>query len=214
MAERVDAGAVGGGHRMQRLDGQRHASVARVGQQRRDAVAHLLVRAGEIFRPFRQSARDQHQAFGADTGGFVDGAAVVVERSTASGFVGSGKHAAAAQARDVQRCVADQLAGLVDAHGLDDVAPRRDGRDSRALAAVDQLRQRPRLHGRGIDGEQLGVMGKIAHHAITPRIAITMRMRAAARSGSASRPAASARRNSSARCKVERALSWPPTMMK
>ena len=40
------------------------------------------------------------------------------------------------------------------------------------------------------------------------------RMREAASSGSSSRPAASARRNSSARCKVERALSWPPIMVK
>src|SRR5207245_1298796 len=53
-----------------------------------------------------------------------------------------------------------------------------------------------------------------AHHAAMPRVARTPRMRAAARSGSASKPAVSASRNSSARCKVERALSWPPTMVK
>ena len=83
-----------------------------------------------------------------------------------------------------------------------------------ARAALDQLLERPRLHGHRVDREQRAVVRKVAHQAATPRVAITRRMRAAALSGSRSRPAASARRNSSARCSVERALSWPPTSVK
>ena len=84
---------------MQRLDRERHAGVARIGQQRGEPVAHLLVRAGEVLRALRQAAGDQHQAARADAGGLVDGAAVVVERGAAAGLVGGRKHAAAAEAR-------------------------------------------------------------------------------------------------------------------
>ena len=41
-----------------------------------------------------------------------------------------------------------------------------------------------------------------------------LRIRATAISGSRSSPALSARRNSSAKCRMDRALCWPPTMTK
>ena len=60
----------------------------------------------------------------------------------------------------------------------------------------------------------IGEQSRVSAQASMPRAASTVRMRATARLGSRSRPAASASRNSSARCWVERALSWPPTMVK
>ena len=115
----------------------------------------------------------------------------------AAGLVGGGKQAGAAIARHGQAGGADHVAGLLDARGLHDVAPRRDAGDAGAHAALDELLQGPRLHRRGVDGEQRAVLGEIAHQC-TPRVAMTSFMRCDASSGSASSPAASARRNSSA----------------
>ena len=68
MRHRVDAGAVGRVHRVQRLDRQRHAGGTRVFEQFADAVAHHFARAGEVLRRDRavtvlgQPADDQHEA--------------------------------------------------------------------------------------------------------------------------------------------------------
>ena len=100
---------------MQRLDRERHARLPRVGQQRRDPVAHLRARAGEVARAFRQPAHHQDEALRADRGRLVDRAAVVVERGAPPGLVGGRKHAAAAQAGDGQAVRADELRGALDA---------------------------------------------------------------------------------------------------
>ena len=214
MREGVHAGAVGGEHRMQRLDRERHVCLPRMGQERGERVAHLPSRVADVARALRQPADHEDEALRADGGGFVDRAAVVVERRAPPGVIGGGKHAAAAKAGDGHPVRADEFCRALEAAGLHDVAPGRDRGNAGAGAAFDELLERPRLHRHRIDREQGAVLRKVAHHACTPRAAITWRMRPAARSGSASRPAASASRNNSARCRVERALSWPPTSVK
>ena len=175
-----------------------------------------VARAGDVLRAFRQAADDQHQAVRADRGGLVDGAAVVVERGAASGFVGRRKHAAAAEAGDGQAAARGSAAPpastpqacTMSRHGAIAVMPARAQPSTSCV-------ERPRLHRRRVDRRAASC--RCDRSRITPArrgVAITTRMRAAARSGSAAGPAASASRNSSARCNVERALSWPPTMVK
>ena len=167
------------------------------------------------FEPFGRPPAISTRRARADGGGLVDGAAVVVERGAAAGFVGGGKQAGAAiaasrsgpRARIRLPAFSTPAACTMSRHGAIAVMPARD-------AALDELSKRPRLHRRGVDREQRAVVGQIAHQLATPRVAMTSRMRCAASSGSASSPAASARRNSSARCTVERVLSWPPIMVK
>src|SRR5262249_48327729 len=64
----------------------------------------------------------------------------------------------------------------------------------------------------------LAKMHELEHRSLraqaNPCTASSFAIRDAASSGSCSTRALSARRNSSARCKSERALSWPPTMTK
>ncbi len=83
---RVHAGALGGVHRVQRLDRERHARAARVVEELADAVAHHFARAGEILRfdragaILRQPADDEDQASRAERERLVDRAPVVVLR--------------------------------------------------------------------------------------------------------------------------------------
>ncbi len=215
LGQRIDAGAVGGIHRVQRLDRQLHAGVPRIRQQRGDPVADQVARGGEIARARRQPADHQHQAMRADRRRLVDGAAVVVERACQPGAVELGEHAAAAEAGDGQAVGADRRRRRGHAHRLELVAPGRDAGDAGARDAVDRLAQVPlAARGRGVDREQALVLREIAHQASTPWSRSTAAMRDAARSGSISRPAPSASWKSCARWSSERALSWPPTMVK
>ena len=126
LRERVHAGAVGGVHGMQRLDRERHARLPRVRQKRVQCLAHLAARAVKIARAFRQAADHEHEALRADRGGFVDGAAVVVDRGAAGGFIGGRKHAAAAEPGDGHVMRADELSRPLGPARLHDVAPGRD----------------------------------------------------------------------------------------
>ena len=104
LLERVDAGAVGGVHRMERLDRERHADAPGVLERRRDAVAHVAPRREQVLRLRRagegagQAADDEHQARRVQHFRFVDGAPVVVERGLPRGGVDAREHAAAAVA--------------------------------------------------------------------------------------------------------------------
>jgi hypothetical protein len=68
LLERVDAGAVGGVHRMQRLDSERHADAAGVLERGGDAVVDVAPRREQVVRLRRpgeragQAADDEHQA--------------------------------------------------------------------------------------------------------------------------------------------------------
>ena len=87
---------------MQRLDREWHAGVAGVREKFADAVAHHFPRAGEVLRfdfpvaALGQSPDDQDQALRAQRKGFVDRAAVVVQRRPPSVAIRRRKHAAAA----------------------------------------------------------------------------------------------------------------------
>ena len=58
-------------------------------QERGDAVGHHLARGGNVARALRQAADHQHQAFGADRGGLIDRALVVVDRGLTAGGIGA-----------------------------------------------------------------------------------------------------------------------------
>ncbi len=150
---------------MQRLDRERHARLPRVRQKRVQRLAHLHARAGDVARAFRQAADHEHEALRADRGRLVDGAAVVVERGAAGGFVGGREHAAAAEPGDGHAVGADELARALGAARLHDVAPGRDRRHANARAALNQLLQRPRLHRHRIDRKQRAIVRQVAHHA-------------------------------------------------
>src|SRR3984957_4261902 len=142
--------------------------------------------------------------------GFVDGALVVGNGGGAASGVDGGKHAAPAQAGDLQAGIANGAGGAFDAHGLQHVAPGRDGRDGVAGAAFDAGGQIPLA----FDGDGVERGGGGRGHQAMPFVVSRARMRATARSGSRSRPALSARRNNSAKWLMERADCWPPSMVK
>ena len=103
----------------------------------------------------------------------------------------------------------------VEADRRDLIAPGIDGADAMPRGGIDDLQEITLLADRrGIQGQPVVIGGEITHHASMPRVESTASMRRVASSGLASRPALSASRKSSARCSVERALSWPPTMVK
>ena len=110
---------------------------------------------------------------------------------------------------------AESANGAIEADAGDLVAPGIDGADAVARTGLDDLQEIALLpDGRRVQRQPAVIGGEIAHHASMPRVARKAFMRCVASSGLASRPALSAKRNSSAKCKVERALSCPPTMVK
>ena len=108
LLQRVDAGPVGGVHRVQRLDRQRHPAFAGVGQQCSDPLGDLFASAGDVLvrGPARQragqAADDEDQAGGVQLAGLVEGAPVVVAHRLAGGGIGVGEHAAATVARELE----------------------------------------------------------------------------------------------------------------
>ena len=96
------------------------------------------------------------------------------------------------------------------------MTPRVDRGDAELLASLDRFTDGALPpDGRGVERQQVGIAGEIAHGLHTmPCTASTARTRRAASSGSRNSPARSASRTSSARCTSERALCWPPTITK
>jgi len=214
LRERVDAGAVGRVHGVERLDRERHTRSTGVGQELGQALAHDLARVRDVARGRREAAGDDDQAGGGNGGGLVDGAAIVLERLGEPAAALAREHPAAAKAADGEAVPSYEPRRLRHAHRLKLVAPHGKGRDARARDALDRLLEVPRAHGRRVDREEAVVLGEVARHGSMPRVLSTAAMRSRASSGSASRPAASARRKSSARWRIERALSCPPTITK
>src|SRR5450631_417841 len=193
MRHGVDAGAIGGVHRMQRLDRERHTRGMRV---------------------FTQLADAEHEARRAEFQSFVDGTFVVIERGAASRAVGGRKHAAATIAGEAQTRVANVLRRFLETRCRDLIAPWRYVANAVVRASGDYLGQRPLLAQRGrVDRQQFGV-GRAHLIASMPWNCSNVRMRAQASSGSPSTPATSASWNNSTRCVRFRALCWPPTMTK
>jgi hypothetical protein len=217
----VHAGAVGGIGRMQRLDRERQSCLLRIVQHLGDAVMHLIARCGDVLghraagpRILRQAADDEHDAGGTERDGLVNGAAVVVACRAAMRVIGR-EHAAAAIARQIEPRVLHRAHGTVETDGSDLVAPGIDGADAEPRAGLDDGEKIALLaDGCRVQRQPAVISGKIAHQASMPRLARIVAIRRVAASGSASSPAWSASRNSSARCRVERALSCPPTIVK
>ncbi len=155
---------------MQRLDRQRHADLARVVERRRDAVLHLLARAGDVLgqrgagERAGQAADDEHEAGGVQRLRLVDGAAVVVERGLAAGGIDRREHAAAAVAGQRQAVRAHQRGGALQADRRDLVAPRRDRADAVAGAGLDDRVERAgAAQGGGVDRQPAVVGREVAH---------------------------------------------------
>ena len=154
MFQRVNAGAIGGGHRVQWLDRDRHAGIDGMGQHGRQAVGDLFPGIDHVFRPVRQAAAYHHKTLCLNGGGFVDGAAVVVQRRLPSGIVNGGKHAAAADAGDGHAVVFQNARRFIDPAFGKLVAPDRNPADILCRIPFDGFAQRPLLHrGRLVDGE-------------------------------------------------------------
>src|SRR5262249_53685887 len=146
--------------------------------------------------------------------GFIDGLAVVVERGPEPDRVSSGKEAAAAVARQGDLAVSQLPCHAGEARARDLIAPGADAADAATGAGLENRRQLEVLaEGRGIGGEMGKARREIAHQAI-PCTARTRTMRRRASSGSRNSPARSASRNRSAKCGSERALCCPPTKIK
>ena len=103
LGKRIDRAAAVGVHRMQRLDGERHARRLCVLEQLTQAVAYHFAGACQILRydiaasVLRESANDQHQAARSQGKCFVDCATIVIERCTTAFAIRRGKHPAAAK---------------------------------------------------------------------------------------------------------------------
>src|SRR6266536_4281822 len=181
-------------------------------EDRGDALLHERPRPGDIPAAVRQPAHDQHQTLRRKLRRLLDGAAVLLEGGGEPRAAACGEKTAAAQPGPGQAGVADPELRLLESERRNLVAPGRDAADAVPLAAGDDLVELPlRPHGGGVERQQRGIG---AHQASMPCVASNARMRRAARSGSRSKPALSASRNNSDRCRIWRALCWPPTIAK
>ena len=185
-------------HRVQRLDREGHAGARgpRAGWPAARRAPSPARRRGPCEpggRPpttiTRQSAPERM--------GFVDGAAVVLDRRAAARRVGRREHAAAAEAGDLQRRRRGRCAPLRPARAPHLVAPGRDAAGCRGAAQPSMLSREVQRSAPSPCSARAGPGG--AHHA-TPLHRQQRAHPRAARSGSRSSPAASASRNSSARC--------------
>ena len=88
----------------------------------------------------------------------VDGTLVVVDGTLTVGFVGCGKHPAAAEIGDAHAVVAHDARGFIQAGFRHLIAPGCDGRDAERRAGLDRLSQVVLLpHGGEIDRETVQV---------------------------------------------------------
>ena len=149
LAHGADGRAIVGVHRMQRFDGQLDVVGLRVRQHRLDAGANLIARLGQ--RLPGHGATDQHDHRGAQRGGFVDGAAVVIEGLFAAGLIAVGEKTTPAQRHDGQPVLAQHLSRALRALRPDGVAPDRDAFDPGGGIRGGGLLDGPRLGGDGVD---------------------------------------------------------------
>ena len=125
-----------------------------MGQHRRKPLDEHFSRRRKVARSRRKAAADHHDALGADRGGLVDHALVVVDRRHQPIPAGGGEQAAAAIAGDAQAACPEDARRLGDAGLLHHVAPRRDAGKAMARRRRDRLRQLPLpAHGREVEGE-------------------------------------------------------------
>lgn len=151
LGEGVDGGAVGGVHGVEGFDGEFDVVGLGVGEELADGVADLGACGGE--GQAGDGAADEDEEGGADGGGLVDGAAVVVEGFLTLGGFEGGEEAAAGERDDGETGVGKHFAGGGGADGIDDVSPDGDGGDVGVGVSLDALGEGPRLVGHGVDGE-------------------------------------------------------------
>src|ERR1700741_5168677 len=148
LLERIDARALGGLHRVQRLDRERHAGFSCFGQDRRDSVFNLGSCTAKGFSPRRQAAHDQDQALRIQLVRLLDRAPVVVAP------VLRREEAATAQAGHDEVFLPNRSLGFRKTHLCDLISPGRDAADAVARATLDDLREVPLLADRrGVEGE-------------------------------------------------------------
>ena len=98
---------------MKRLDGERYSGRASIGQDGGDAVVDHLAGLADVPARAGQATDYQHQALGGERGGFIDGAAIVVDRCLPPCRSIRREHAAAAEPGDPQIVGPDDAGGLV-----------------------------------------------------------------------------------------------------
>ena len=126
---------------MQRLDADLDAARLGVRHHRRQAVDDHLPRAVKVAAAFRNAAAHHHQRIGAQRGGFVQRAKIIVDPPLPF-FCGQRReHPAAAQSRDAQSGIADLPAVLPGGGIFDLVAPHADPLQSAACGSFDRLAQ-------------------------------------------------------------------------
>src|SRR5690606_19236065 len=91
--------------------------------------------------PAHDAAADEHQHLGAQSGGFVEGAEVVVDAPQPLSLVLGREEAAAAEARDAQARGADRVRGLAHRNVGELLAPRGDPGDAGPGARLDGLEE-------------------------------------------------------------------------
>lgn len=136
-----------------------------------------------------EAAGDQDQDLGAEGGGLVDRAAVVVQRLGALVRVGRREEAAAAEGGDGKTGVADQLRRRLHTVRLDRFTPEAHPGDAQFHAGVDQFGHRQLLDRHLVDGEAGEICGA---HWVTPYRLSRFFMRSWASFGSGNRPRPSA----------------------
>ena len=191
-----DHGAVGGVHRVQRLQHQPDAVLGRVRHQLGDPVGHPLAGGHEILVAVRQAADDHDQLAGAEGGRLDDGAPGCRPARPADrpGRPRSGTRRGTGWTRSV-RTSRDQSRGLCPGR------PRPPGRaTARCGTARPLARPRPPRPGSTAWWSRCSATAgrsRTPRQCSTPLTASRSRIRRAASSGSSSRPARSASRKAS-----------------
>lgn len=119
-----------------------------------DAVRHHVARFIDILRAAGEPADHKHEAIGAQSGGLIDGALVVVDRRLAVRRRGCRKETAAAKAGELDAVLADDAHRLVEPHLGDLIAPGGDRGDAVFQAEIDRFGEATLFaNGREVDGE-------------------------------------------------------------
>ena len=176
MFQRVDAGALGCLHRVQRLDGERHTNLACMFECDGDAVAHFVACACDVVmrraagERARQGANHQHEAGCVERPRLVNSLDVVFTRCCDTCCVCGGIKAAAAVAGEHDVVVAQLFGNPVQPYGGNLIAPRADGADAAPGALVDDAVKLPLLaHRRRVEGKPFVAAGEVAHRRISWR---------------------------------------------
>ena len=165
----VEAGAVVGVHRMQRLQRQTNLRSARVFAKPGRALRDLRAGKRQIARARRKRADDHHETGRAQRRRLIYGAAIVRERRLKSRSVARGKISGAAIAGHLQSRVANLARDCGDVPPFEIAPPGTDAAETVAGDLLDHL-----LNGRamaergGVERAQIEPAVEIAHERQPP----------------------------------------------